>query len=122
MTRPAFTTSGKTRTAAAFALHAAAAGFCATSCCSALRDLLTSSSAPAASLPGNATAASVSPNHSFHFDAMFIIFNIRLRSHVSIDLYALILSIVRQLYSKSCLYEASTSIGLYAEFGHRVDF
>src|SRR6266498_5299998 len=39
--KPALTTSGKTRTATAFDLHLAAAGFCATSCCKARRESLT---------------------------------------------------------------------------------
>src|SRR5215831_1096355 len=40
---PALTIFGKTRTASAFDLHLAAAGFCATSCCKARRESLTKS-------------------------------------------------------------------------------
>src|SRR5437867_8206073 len=70
--KPALTTSGKTRTATAFDLHLAAAGFCATSCCSAARDWLVKSSADAVCVLSNATVASIKPGAYFHFDVIFI--------------------------------------------------
>src|SRR2546430_6841092 len=70
--KPALTTSGKTRTATAFDLHLAAAGFCATSCCRARRESLVKSSADAVCVLSNATVASIKPGAYFHFDVVFI--------------------------------------------------
>src|SRR5436309_3540800 len=70
--KPALTTSGKTRTANAFDLTLAAAGFCATSCCTAARDWLVKSSAAAVRVLSNATVASIKPGAYFHFDVIFI--------------------------------------------------
>src|SRR5438876_7943806 len=70
--KPALTTSGKTRTANAFDLTLAAAGFCATSCCSAARDWLVKSSADAVRVPSNAIVASIRPAAYFHFDVILI--------------------------------------------------
>src|SRR5207248_9335235 len=70
--KPALTTSGKTRTATAFDLHLAAAGFCATSCCRARRESVVKSSADAERVLSNATLASISPAAYFHFDVIFI--------------------------------------------------
>ena len=58
MMNPAFTTSGNTRTASAFDLALAAAGFCATSCCRARRESLIRS-ADAVPVVSNVTAASI---------------------------------------------------------------
>src|SRR5436190_21908111 len=70
--KPALTTSGKTRTATAFDLHLAAAGFCATSCCRARRESVVKSSADAVRVLSNATVASNSPAAYFNFDVIFI--------------------------------------------------
>src|SRR5438046_10661452 len=70
--KPALTTSGKTRTANAFDLTLAAAGFCATSCCRAARDWLVKSSADAVRVPSNAIVASIRPAAYFHFDVILI--------------------------------------------------
>src|SRR6266567_3272905 len=70
--KPALTTSGKTRTATAFDLHLAAAGFWVTSCCRARRESLIKSSADAVPVLSNATVASNSPAAYFHFDVIFI--------------------------------------------------
>src|SRR6266536_4713894 len=56
---PAFTTSGKIRTAAAFDLALAAAGFCATSCCKARRDWLVKSSADAVPAVSNVIVTTI---------------------------------------------------------------
>src|SRR6267143_2518809 len=56
--KPAFTTSGNTRTATALDLHLAAAGFCATSCCKARRESLIKSSADAVTVVSIVKAAS----------------------------------------------------------------
>src|SRR5438093_8669136 len=69
---PALTTSGKTRTATALALHLAAAGFCATSCCRAARDWLIKSSADAVRVLSNAIVVSIRPGAYFHFDVILI--------------------------------------------------
>src|SRR5213078_3690828 len=71
--KPALTTSGKTRTATAFDLHFAAAGFCATSCCSAARDWLVKSSADAVCVLSNATVTSIKPSAYFHFNVIFLL-------------------------------------------------
>src|SRR5437667_833843 len=63
--KPALTTSGNTRTASAFDLHLAAAGFCATSCCRARRESLVKSSADAVRVPSNAAMASIKPGAYF---------------------------------------------------------
>jgi hypothetical protein len=70
--KPAFTTSGNTRTATALDLHLAAAGFCATSCCRARREALVKSSADAVPVLSNATLASIKPGAYFHFDVIFM--------------------------------------------------
>src|SRR5437667_3281455 len=70
--KPALTTSGKTRTATAFDLHLAAAGFCATTCCSAAADWLVKSSADAVRVLSNATLTSIKPGTYFHFHVIFI--------------------------------------------------
>src|SRR6266513_1959700 len=70
---PALTTSGKTRTATAFDLHLAAAGFWATSCCRARRQSLVKSSAEAVRMLSNATVTSIRPAAYFHFDVIFIL-------------------------------------------------
>src|SRR5438045_1490194 len=72
MMNPAFTTSGNTRTATAFDLAFAAAGFWATSCSRARRESLVKSPAEAVCVLSNATVASIKPGAYFHFDVIFI--------------------------------------------------
>src|SRR5205809_4052403 len=97
--KPALTTSGNTRTATAFDLHVAAAGFCATSCCRARRDCLTKSSADAVRVVSNVTAASVKVIMMGFIDFMVLLL------FVGADLRAILLCLLGFVYKTLGLRE-----------------